>query len=384
MRLTHPNKGHRQRLRNRFNNGGLSALQDYEILEMLLNQSVMYADTQTTAKKLLLKFGNLRSVLNATEKELLSISGIGANTATTLRFFGACYLYLSTNADTLGAGLVTRVQIADHLFAPLAGRGSESVFFICINEKFKIVYTGEVTQNKSDSVTPPSLKEIFSIAIKMGAVYIYFAHNHPAGIAFPSKADMEFTSTATVAALQLGLVVLDHLIVTDIDSYSFFYDGKIGGAVRDFSLATKIDSVPFSRGELSFLFFPQNPLPSANLSKNRIKILAAENFDPIITVKKAADLYVLAKDSFANKKTEIKEKDIIQKVATISEVSTNNDSAEVKKISDQVSALEEEREEKPLVNTQEANEKQPEEDYDTYVARLWKKLQNKQKTAKRG
>ncbi len=381
MRLTHPNKGHRQRLRDRFSNGGLSALSDYEILEMLINQSVMYADTQVTAKKLLLKFGNLRSVLNATEEELLSVSGIGVNTATTLRFFGACNHYLSTNADTLGTGFVTRAQIADHLFAPLAGRETESVIFICINEKFNIVYTGEVTQNKSDSVTPPSLKEIFTIAIKMGALYIYFAHNHPEGIAFPSKADTEFTAAATVAALQLGLVVLDHLIVTDIDSYSFFYDGKIGAAVRDFSLASKIDSVPFNRAELSFLFFPQNPLPSANLNKNRIKTLSRENFDPIITVDKAKELSALAKFSLSQKKEKA---EIEEEIISIQKCSV----AANEVISDEYTIEYSENFDKPIKTNELSKISNKEEELKqkvttNYNAGLWQKLQNKHKTIKK-
>lgn len=98
MQLKHPNTGHRQRLRERFEKRGLSALYDYEILEILLNQSIMYADTQKLAKTLLNKYGNLRNVVNADREQLLKIKGIGKNTAITLNLFKEVLIILRKTA----------------------------------------------------------------------------------------------------------------------------------------------------------------------------------------------------------------------------------------------------------------------------------------------
>ena len=59
MKIQHEHVGHRQRLRDRYEKGGITALFDYEILEMLLAQIILYADTQPTAKRLLKKFGTV-------------------------------------------------------------------------------------------------------------------------------------------------------------------------------------------------------------------------------------------------------------------------------------------------------------------------------------
>ena len=54
--------GHRDRLRERAAKGGLGALPDYELLELLLFRSVPYKDTKPLAKDLLARFGGLEGI----------------------------------------------------------------------------------------------------------------------------------------------------------------------------------------------------------------------------------------------------------------------------------------------------------------------------------
>ena len=54
--------GHRDRLRERAAKGGLDALPDYELLELLLFRSVPYKDTKPLAKDLLARFGGLEGI----------------------------------------------------------------------------------------------------------------------------------------------------------------------------------------------------------------------------------------------------------------------------------------------------------------------------------
>ncbi len=80
-------------------------------------------------------------------------------------------------------------------------------------------------------------REVFRVAIHLGAAAILIAHNHPSGNVSPSDEDRTITKRLAQAGELLGVRLLDHVIFTDSESYSFadhnpdFLDGsKKGGA----------------------------------------------------------------------------------------------------------------------------------------------------------
>ena len=64
-------------------------------------------------------------------------------------------------------------------------------------------------------------REVFQAAIHIGAVSIAVAHNHPSGIASPSSQDEGVTKRLAEAGEILGIPVIDHVVVSDSDFYSF-------------------------------------------------------------------------------------------------------------------------------------------------------------------
>lgn len=73
--------GHRGRMRHRFLTTGLSGFQDHEVLEFLLYYAIPRRDVNETAHLLLDRFGSLPGVLDAPEKELCQVPGVGPSTA---------------------------------------------------------------------------------------------------------------------------------------------------------------------------------------------------------------------------------------------------------------------------------------------------------------
>ena len=69
--------GHRQRLRERFSNGGADAVPDYELLEMILFRAFPRIDTKPIAKRLLARFGSFAEVVSAPPERLKEIEGVG-------------------------------------------------------------------------------------------------------------------------------------------------------------------------------------------------------------------------------------------------------------------------------------------------------------------
>src|SRR5665647_2945669 len=66
--------GHRARLRQRFLTGGPGALQDYELLELLLTFAIPYSDVKLLAKRVIEHFGSFTQVLDASPDALMAVS----------------------------------------------------------------------------------------------------------------------------------------------------------------------------------------------------------------------------------------------------------------------------------------------------------------------
>src|SRR6185312_14883874 len=81
--------GHRERLRERFRIAGADALNDYELLEMLLFGSLSRGDVKPLAKSLIDQFGSLAEVIHAPEARLCKVDGLGDKTVTHLRLIAA-------------------------------------------------------------------------------------------------------------------------------------------------------------------------------------------------------------------------------------------------------------------------------------------------------
>lgn len=68
---------------------------------------------------------------------------------------------------------------------------------------------------------------ILAAALKINAVNMVLVHNHPSGNVKPSRADEQLTAKIKEAARWLDMDVMDHLIITDEEYYSFADEGLI-------------------------------------------------------------------------------------------------------------------------------------------------------------
>src|ERR1700687_5759882 len=81
--------GHRMRLRDRFHSAGADALNDYELLEMVLFAAQPRRDMKPLAKSLLKKFGSFAEVVHAPHARLREVKGEGDVTITGLKLIAA-------------------------------------------------------------------------------------------------------------------------------------------------------------------------------------------------------------------------------------------------------------------------------------------------------
>jgi DNA repair protein RadC len=63
-------------------------------------------------------------------------------------------------------------------------------------------------------------REVLEVALRTNADKVIFAHNHPGGIAAPSKEDLSLTSDLSSVLSSIGIRLADHIIIADNDSLS--------------------------------------------------------------------------------------------------------------------------------------------------------------------
>lgn len=218
-----PGAGHRQRLRSRFYNSGLSSLLDYEKLELLLTYAIPRKDVKPLAKLLLERFGSLAQVLDASREELAEVDGIGDHAAGMLRVIRElCNSYLEQK--TLNADVVASPEaVINFARMKLGGAKRESFMVMYLNSQNHVL-DYEISEGTVDrSVVYP--RNLVESCFRLGAVAVIMLHNHPSGVCVPSNEDLHLTRSVQSTLKAVNIRLLDHLIVSSVSFYSLARHG---------------------------------------------------------------------------------------------------------------------------------------------------------------
>lgn len=205
-------EGHRERLRNRFDEAGPDALADYELLEMLLFRSVPRADTKAPAKELLSRFGSIAEVLGAPEQRLREVRGIGEKAARDLKLVAALTQRMLRSQVRGRHVLSSWTQVLDYCHAAMAFEEREEFRVLFLDKKNALI-GDERQQTGTVDHTPVYPREVVRRALELSSSAIILVHNHPSGDPTPSRADIEMTKIIISTAEPLGIVVHDHIII---------------------------------------------------------------------------------------------------------------------------------------------------------------------------
>ncbi len=113
-------EGHRERLRERFSNGGADALPDYELLELILFRVFPRGDTKPIAKALIGRFGNFAEVVSAPPEVLREVDGVGERVVQELKLVQAAALRLAKGEMMDRSALSSWTAVLDYCRAAMA------------------------------------------------------------------------------------------------------------------------------------------------------------------------------------------------------------------------------------------------------------------------
>ena len=214
--------GHRQRLRDRFLKGGGKDMPDYEFLELVLMIAIPRRDVKPLAKELIKKFGNFSGVVSAPLDELMEVDGLKENSAAVIKIIKEAALRLSWQILQSKKEVVIDgwdVMI-DYCHSSMAHLDVEEFRILFLDVKYRLIKE-EVQQRGTIDQVAIHPREVIRAAMREGAKAIILVHNHPSGDVAPSKADIEVTKKIRDAVNAVGIELIDHLIVTKRDYYSF-------------------------------------------------------------------------------------------------------------------------------------------------------------------
>ncbi|MEM0928417.1 MAG: DNA repair protein RadC [Pseudomonadota bacterium] len=213
--------GHRERLRERFLAGGADALQEYELLELLLFNAIPRRDVKPLAKILIQEFGSFADVINGPRDRLSMISvpvdgktplKVGPRVLAEFALARAAALKL-TAANVLGREVLTSWEsLVAYCRSATAYEQVEQFRILFLNNKNALI-ADEKQQTGTVNHTPVYVREVIKRALTLNASAIILVHNHPSGDPTPSRADIQMTAQIVEAAKAVDLVVHDHLII---------------------------------------------------------------------------------------------------------------------------------------------------------------------------
>jgi len=228
--------GHRKRLRERFQKTGLASFQDYEAVELLLTLAIPRKDVKIPAKEAIKKFGSFHGVLDAPLEELRKIPGIGEVAPLAIRFIReAATLYLQPKSQTdlsivkiepETVSLQDPKILFDYCRAAIGAQPNEIFKVIYLDSRYRVIDLETLTEGTIDRATVYPRK-VMESALKKRASILVFAHNHPDGNISPSEQDKTITRALILAAKTLNINILDHLIVSKDEVFSFRKEGLL-------------------------------------------------------------------------------------------------------------------------------------------------------------
>ena len=205
---------------------GPQALSDAELLAIFLRTGVAGKTAVDVARELLTQFGGLRTLLAAERTVLCATPGLG--NAKYAQLMAALELGRRHLGEVLirGAALESARDTREYLKACLRDQTHEVFCGLFLDNRHRVIAFEELFSGTLNG-TAVYPREVVKHALRHNAAAVIFAHNHPSGVAEPSRADEVLTARLKEALALVDIQVLDHLVVGDGEMVSFSERGLL-------------------------------------------------------------------------------------------------------------------------------------------------------------
>lgn len=217
-------EGHRKRLRSKFIKNK-ELLSQHEILELLLGYSIARKDTNPLAHELINKFGSLLNVLSADPELLKGVDGISDTTSCLFSLIDhISTLKLNQKRKTVKLNNISTVK--DFVIPYYKNVDTEIFYAFFLDGNKKVLGNVRYDSDKRDGVTI-NFEDLSKNIVAYKPKSIIVSHNHFAKYPYPSSEDDKTTAKLFAFLAFHKVALLDHLIISNKEVYSYFYDNRL-------------------------------------------------------------------------------------------------------------------------------------------------------------
>lgn len=205
---------------------GAESLSATELISIILGSGLQGSNVIELSREILAKTGGLKELSKMKAEHLMQMKGIGRSKAAKL----LASFELARRLDELS--LVKKPlgnspdSIYEYVKYKMRFKDREHFLVLLLNTKHEIIANDLVSIGTSEK-TFAEPKEVFKLALQLGAYAICVCHNHPSGHTNPSEADIHLTRRLVESGKLLGIPVLDHLIIGENNYYSLKANGDM-------------------------------------------------------------------------------------------------------------------------------------------------------------
>ena len=212
--------------RKRLLERGAASLAPAELLALVLRTGTAGSSALAAAEKLLAHFGTVGALLQATPAELRTVPGVGpAKAATLAAVSGLLHCF---HREAIGGGQVMASSEATrgYLRYRIGQRQREIFGALFLDARNQLIADEEIFRGSVNraSVFP---REVILASMRHNASALILYHNHPSGVALPSKSDLDITRRIKKLLDELDVQLLDHVVVAGCEQYSFAESGAL-------------------------------------------------------------------------------------------------------------------------------------------------------------
>lgn len=159
-------------------------------------------------------------------EELKKVKGIGEVKAVKLKSLTELAMRISRTMAKNDFNVRDPGTVAAYFMEKLRHRKTECVYLLCLDTKGLILEELKLSEGSVNKALI-SPREVFIKALKAEAVNVILIHNHPSGDPTPSSLDREVTARLVRMGYEIGIPLLDHVIIGDNSFYSFRQSGYV-------------------------------------------------------------------------------------------------------------------------------------------------------------
>ena len=204
---------------------GKKTLTDAELMAILIGSGSRNESAVSLCKRILASANNnLNALARFSVPQLIKFKGIGEAKAISI----VAGLELGRRQQLQETPVQPVIKSSNDVFLcmqPLLGDLNHEEFWVLfLNNSNKVLHRKMISSG-GQTGTHIDVRLIFKTALEFSAVALILVHNHPSGKLAPSGADKQLTKSIVRGGDTLSIKVLDHLIVTEKDYYSFADNG---------------------------------------------------------------------------------------------------------------------------------------------------------------